>query len=179
MLSIVFVRWMLRISDFITNNEFELLFFHPDMLEKKHLSSVYFVVFGNLTDLCLTWTWFLMISGNLSTKCQRVWLQIRPTYMHRVKGIDFLKGYVVACSPSHARVQEFLSGKLQVCKGQGGGSIIFQVVHLLISKETYITWMWFSRRRRSEPPAFIRIPICFFFIPLYFSLCVKPFYTAI
>ena len=37
MLSIVFVRWMLRISDFITNNEFELLFFHPDMLEKNTL----------------------------------------------------------------------------------------------------------------------------------------------
>ena len=35
---------------------------------------------GNLTDLCLiTWTWFLMISGNPSSKCQRVWLQIRPT----------------------------------------------------------------------------------------------------
>ena len=54
-------------------------FFHPDMLEKKTFLSVYFVVFGNLIDLCLTWTWFLMISGNPSSKCQRVWLKIRPT----------------------------------------------------------------------------------------------------
>ena len=59
--------------------------------------------------------------------------------MHRVKGIDFLKRYAVACSSSHARVQEFLSGKLQDCKVLGGGSIIFQLVHLLISIETYIT----------------------------------------
>ena len=59
--------------------------------------------------------------------------------MHRVKGIDFLMGYAVACSSSHARVKEFLSGKLQVCKVLGGGSIIFQVVQLLISMETYIT----------------------------------------
>ena len=62
---------MLRISDFIKNNEFELLFF---------ILSVYFMVLSNLTDLCLTWTRFLMISENLSSKCQRVWLQIRPTF---------------------------------------------------------------------------------------------------
>ena len=48
-------------------------------------------------------------------------------------------GYAVACSSSHARVQEFLSGKLQVCKVLGGVSSIFQVAHLLISMETYIT----------------------------------------
>ena len=48
-------------------------------------------------------------------------------------------GYAVACSFSHARVQEFLSGKLQVCKVLGGGSNIFQVVHLLISIETFLT----------------------------------------
>ena len=59
--------------------------------------------------------------------------------MHRVKGIDFLMGYAVACSSSHARVKEFLSGKPQVCKVLGGGSSIFQVVHLLISIETYLT----------------------------------------
>ena len=29
-------------------------------------------------------------------------------------------GYAVACSSSHARVQEFLSRKLQVCKVLGG-----------------------------------------------------------
>ena len=54
------------------------------MLEKKtsvSISSQYnFVVLGYLTDLCLTWTWFLMILGNPSSKCQRVWLQIRPTF---------------------------------------------------------------------------------------------------
>ena len=60
-------------------------------------------------------------------------------YMHQVKGIYFLMGYAVAYSSSHARVQEFLSGKLQVCKVLGGGSIIFQVVQLLISMETYTT----------------------------------------
>ena len=54
-------------------------FFHPDMLEKKPFLSVYFVFFGNLIKLCLTWTLFLMISGNPSSKCQRVWFQIRPT----------------------------------------------------------------------------------------------------
>ena len=43
--------------------------------------------------------------------------------MHRVKGIDFLMGYAVACSSSYARVQEFLSGKLQVCKVLGGDSL--------------------------------------------------------
>ena len=59
--------------------------------------------------------------------------------MRRVKGIDFLMGFAVACSSSHARVQEFLSGKLQVCKVVGGVSSILQVVHLLISMETYIT----------------------------------------
>ena len=59
--------------------------------------------------------------------------------MHRVKGIDFLTGYAVACSSSHAQVQEILPGKLQVCKVLGGGSSIFEVVHLLISMETYLT----------------------------------------
>ena len=57
--------------------------------------------------------------------------------MHRVKGIDFLMGYAVACSSSDSQAQEFLCGKLQACKE--GGFIIFQVVHLLISMETYIT----------------------------------------
>ena len=42
-------------------------------------------------------------------------------------------------SSSNARFQEFSSRKLQVCKVLGGESIIFQVVHLLISMETYIT----------------------------------------
>ena len=64
---------------------------------------------------------------------------VRHKYMHLVKGIDILMGYAVACSSSHARVKEFLSGKLQVCKVLGGESIIFQVAHLLISMETYIT----------------------------------------
>ena len=43
--------------------------------------------------------------------------------MHRVKGVDFLIGYAVACSSYQARVQEFLSGKLQVCKVLGGGGV--------------------------------------------------------
>ena len=56
--------------------------------------------------------------------------------MHRVKGIDFLMGYAVTCSSSHAAwVQEFLSGKLQVCKVLGGDPL-----HLLISVETYIAY---------------------------------------
>ena len=59
--------------------------------------------------------------------------------MHRAKGIDLLMGYAVACSSSHVSVQEFLSGKLQICKVLGGGSIIFQMVNLLITMETYIT----------------------------------------
>ena len=55
--------------------------------------------------------------------------------MHRVKGIDFLMGYAVACSSSHARIQENLRGKLQVCKVLGGDPL-----HLLISMEAYITY---------------------------------------
>ena len=56
--------------------------------------------------------------------------------MHRVKGIDFLMGYAVTCSSSHAAwVQEFLSGKLQVCKVLGGDPL-----HLLISVGTYIAY---------------------------------------
>ena len=47
-------------------------------------------------------------------------------------------GYAVACSSSHARVQEFLSRKLQVCKVLAGGPSIFPVVHLLISMETLL-----------------------------------------
>ena len=84
-------------------------------------------------------------------------------YVHRVKGIDFLIGYAVACSSSQARVQDFLSGKLQVCKVLIGGSNFFEVVHLLFSMETYKNWMWFSRGWRSGPSAFIRIRTCFFF----------------
>ena len=74
---IVFVRRILRVSDFI-KNEFELLFFINKL--QFLVLSVYFVVSGNLTDLCLSWTWFLMISRNPSSKCQRVWLQIRLTF---------------------------------------------------------------------------------------------------
>ena len=60
--------------------------------------------------------------------------------MHRVKGVDFLMGYAVAYSSSHARVQEFLSGKLQVCKVLGGGSSIFSGVPLaIIYGNLYIT----------------------------------------
>ena len=69
---------MLRITDFIKSNDF-LIFFSSRHVRKKTFLSVYFVVFGNFIDLCLTWTWFLMISGNSSSKCQRVWPQIRPT----------------------------------------------------------------------------------------------------
>ena len=108
----------------------------------------------------ITWTWFLVISGNPSSKCQRVWLQIRWT-----------------------RVQDFLSKKLQVCKVLGGVSSIIQVVHLEISMETYITCD-FPRGWGCGPPAFIRIRTCFFFKTFFtylriFSLCVKPLYTAI
>ena len=61
-----------------------------------------------------------MIWGNPSFKCQRVWFQIRPTFDKSI-GTE-LKGLIaVACSSSHARVREFLSGKLQVCKVLGGG----------------------------------------------------------
>ena len=93
---------------------------------------------GYLTDLCLiTWTWFCIISGNPSFKCQRVWLQIRPTFDTSIctdlKGVISKKGMM-----SPAGLLEFLFGKLQVCKVLGGGSIIFYVVHLQISMETYI-----------------------------------------
>ena len=80
---------------------------------------------GNLTDLCLiTWTWFLMISGNLSSKYQRVWLQIRPTFDTSI--CTELKGLISKWGMmSPAGLLEFESGKVQVCKVLGGGSIIF------------------------------------------------------
>ena len=80
---------------------------------------------GNLTDLCLiTWTWFLMISGNPSSKCQRVWLQIRPTFDTSI--CTELKGLISKWGMmSPAGLLEFLSGKLQICKVLGGGTIIF------------------------------------------------------
>ena len=65
-----------------------------------------------------------MISGNPSSKCQRVWLHIRPTFdtsiCTELKGLISKSGMM-----SPAGLLEFLSGKLQVCKVLGGGSIIF------------------------------------------------------
>ena len=79
-----------------------------------------------------------MISGNPSYKCQRFWIQIRPTVdtsiCTELKRLISM-GFAVACSSSHARVQEFLSGKLQVCKVLGGDPL-----HLLISMETYMNY---------------------------------------
>ena len=95
------------------------------------------MVLGNLTDLCFTLAWFLMISGNPTSKCRRVWLQSRPTFYTSI--CTELMGYAVTCSSSQARVQEFLSGKLQVYKVLRGRSSIFRVVNLLLSMETYIT----------------------------------------
>ena len=69
---------MLRISDFI--KIMNLNYYFSSRHVRKKFLSVYFVVLGNLADLCLTWTWFLVISGNPSSKCQRVWIQIRPTF---------------------------------------------------------------------------------------------------
>ena len=94
---------------------------------------------GNLTDLCLiTWTWFLMISENPSSKCQTVWLQIRSPFDTSI--CTELNGLISKWGlMSPAGLLEFLSGKLQVCKVLGGGSIIFNEVHLQISMETYIT----------------------------------------
>ena len=43
--------------------------------------------------------------------------------MHRVKGIDFLMGYAVACSSSHARVQEFLQGSGRGIRYFSGGPL--------------------------------------------------------
>ena len=82
--------------------------------------------------------------------------------------------YAVACLSSQARVHEILSRKLQVCKVLGGGSSIFQVVHLLISMDTYRTCD-FPRGCRSRPPAFIRIRTSFFktfftYLPTYATL---------
>ena len=100
------------------------------------------MVLGNLTDLCLTWTRFLVISGNLSSKCQRVWIQIRPTFNTRIfTELKKLISQWGRLSPAHLLMRgsrNLLPRKLQVCKVLGGGSIIFQVVHSLISMEIYI-----------------------------------------
>ena len=73
---------------------------------------------GNLTDLCLiTWTWFLMISGNPSSKCQRVWPQIRPTFDTSI--CTELKGLISKWGTfmmSPAGLLDFLSGKLHVSR---------------------------------------------------------------
>ena len=80
------VRWMLRISDFIKKIMNLNYYLSSRHVRKKALQFLVplsiFCGLGTfyLTDLCLTWTWFLMISGNPSSKCQRVWLQIRPTF---------------------------------------------------------------------------------------------------
>ena len=60
-------------------------------------------------------------------------------YMHRVKEIDILKGVccrllVFSCAGPGIFVR-----KTSSLQGSGRGSIIFQVVHLLISMETYVT----------------------------------------
>ena len=96
------------------------------------------VVLDNLTDLCLIYD-FGKPSKSLVPDQTDGWHK----YMHRVKGIDFLMGYAVTCSSSHAAwVHEFLSGKLQVCKVPGGD------------------------------PAFIRIRTCFFFNTFLTYLCI-------
>ena len=133
------------------------------------------MVLGNLTDLCLTLAWFLMISGNPSSKCQRVWLQIRPTF-------DTSICTKLTCSSSQARVQKCLSGKLQVSKVLGGRSSIFQVVNLLISMENYITCDFQGDGGLDSLPSFGSAHASSLKLSSHtyvFSLCVTPLYTAI
>ena len=52
--------------------------------------SFQYKVLGNLTDLCLTSKWFLMISGNPSSKSLAPdQTDVCHKYMHIIKGIDF------------------------------------------------------------------------------------------
>ena len=81
------------------------------------------------------------------------------------------------------RRSRILSGKLQVCKLLGGGFGNYQVVHLLISMETYRTCD-FLRGWRSGPTAFIgsahASSLNFLHIQyLRIFHSVKPLYTAI
>ena len=88
---------------------------------------------GRVYDLCVYY-----MTGTPEGSTESGFME-KPGIEPATPGIDFLLGYAVTCSFSHARVQELMSRKLQVCKVLGGGSIIFQVIHLLISMETYIT----------------------------------------
>ena len=67
-----------------------------------------------------------MISGNPSSKCQRVWLQIRPTFDTSIC-TDF-KGLISkwgTCMTSPAGLLDFFVRKTSCFKVLGGGSIIF------------------------------------------------------
>ena len=52
-------------------------YFHPDMLEKNLQFLVPLSIFCGLGNLCLDMVF--MILGNPSSKCQKVWFQIRLT----------------------------------------------------------------------------------------------------
>ena len=122
------------------------------------------MVLGDLTDFCLTWTWFLMISGNPSSKCQSLTsdqTDVWHKYMQRVKGVDFLMGYAVPCSSSHARVR-----KTSSLQGSWRGVHYFSGSPLAIFYGNLYN-LWFSRGWRSGPHAFIRIRTCFFFKTLF------------
>ena len=79
------------------------------------------------------------------------------SYMHRVKGIDFLIGYAVACWVFPGAGQEIFVRKTSSLQGSGRGSIIFTGGPLANFYGNLNNLGW-----RSGPPAFIRIRTCFF-----------------
>ena len=77
-----------------------------------------FVVLGNLTDLCLTWTW--SYAKNLSGK-QRVWIQIRQTF--DTSGEKELKEFVFRMGYAASFSRFLMRGSRIFCQlGGGGGS---------------------------------------------------------
>ena len=143
------------------------------------------MVLGNLTDLCLTWTWFLMISGNPSSKCQRVWPQIRPTFdisiCTKLKGLIFdgvccpLLVFSCAGPGIFARKTSKLQGSRREIHYFLGGPLTNFYGNLYN--------LWCSRGLISGPPAFIRIRTCFFFNTFFTYLpifnCVVNHFTRL
>ena len=102
--------------------------------------------------------------------------------MHRVKGIDFLMGYAVACSSSFARVQEFLTGKLQVCKVLGAihyfpGVPLANFYGNLYNMNVVFEGMKVRTPCLHSDPHMLLLSN-FLHILTYFSLCVKPLKSA-
>ena len=81
-----------------------------------------------------------MILGNLSSKCQRVWLQIRPTFdtsiCTELKGIGFPWGMLSPARLLMRGSRNLCPGNFKFARFLEGDPDFFPVVDLLLSMET-------------------------------------------